>query len=147
MKVLRNLRSGESRLIFMNRTGMLNVTVCNFSFCEGLEGRLGVISAGRSAKSFLWMFLSDLWNACMEWRAVSHVTCRWLQERRCCPISLLHGQSWGEITLRQGRHAADGNFSAVCQLVSVSCLLSLIFVQWLFLGESGKFWCQKYHYD
>lgn len=44
----------------------------------------------------------------------------------CCLVSL----EVNEITLRQGQRAADGNFSTACQL-----LLSLMFVQWLFLGE------------
>lgn len=38
---------------------MLSVTVCNLSFYEGLEGRIGVTAAGRSARSFCWMFSSD----------------------------------------------------------------------------------------
>lgn len=51
-----------------------------------------------------------------------------------------HARSvWGELTPWQGRHAADGSFSTLCQLLSVSCFGSLIFVQWLFLGIRGNF--------
>jgi len=64
---------------------MRNVGVGDVSSREGAEGRMGVTSAGRSARSFRWVFSSGLWNPCRERRAVSHITRQRLQESQCCP--------------------------------------------------------------